>query len=76
LRAASISSGVTLEGDGAAARAGSANSAVAASPVEAVSTSRRDQFRSGMVSSLFSALDDTPSMLAVRRLYGLQPMMA
>ncbi|MGH9808120.1 MAG: hypothetical protein ACRD9W_12825 [Terriglobia bacterium] len=48
LRAASISSGVTLVGGGAPARTGSANTALAASPVEILSTSRLDQFRSCM----------------------------
>jgi hypothetical protein len=44
LRAASINSGVTEDGGGAAARIGSANSVPAASPAEVFKTSRLDHF--------------------------------
>jgi hypothetical protein len=54
--AASINSGVTLDGGGAAARTGSANSAVAASAVDIFNTSRLDQFRSRMVPPLLGRL--------------------
>jgi hypothetical protein len=49
--AASINSGVTLDGGGAAARTGRANRAVAATAVDVFNISRLDQFRSRIVFS-------------------------